>query len=249
MAIIISGIYFHCTSHYVSSVYKLLGLSVCLSTPPSSIPWKIYISSNLSLGLGKNHIVNDRCWIIQDVGGRWWVVDTRIFVLTSTFQREKSCIREKITLRTNADRSIDNIFFCPWSAMEVQWKFCGSAVKVPLKCSWNANSQQPTATATHLPLLTPPLSTVGWPKTVRINNLVNEKDPPFCSLTRGLHDTRKWVFRDVTIIHTDGHCNSMPDPAQNLLTLAPILKQTKTNRKGKHILFVMCDVSGFTCQV
>ena len=38
-----------------------------------------------------------------------------------------------------------------------------SAADVPLKC------KQPTAT--YLPLLTPPLSTVGWSKTTRFNNL------------------------------------------------------------------------------
>ena len=38
------------------------------------------------------------------------------------------------------------------------------------------------------------------------------------SLTRGLHDLRKWVFRDITERHThtqtDRHDDSMTDPAQ-----------------------------------
>ena len=33
-------------------------------------------------------------------------------------------------------------------------------------------------------------------------------------LTRSLHDIRKWVFCDGTDTHTDGHGDSMTDPAQ-----------------------------------
>ena len=98
---------------------------------------------------------------------------------------KKFCIRETLTLMTNVDRSTDTIFFCFWRAVEV-----------PLKCRQSANSQQPTATATatDLPLVTLPLSTVGWSKTSCFNNVRN-KGPPF-------------------VIHIDEHCNSMAEPAQ-----------------------------------
>ena len=84
----------------------------------------------------------------------------------------KSRIWETLTLLTDADRSTVNIFCAvevPWNcrgtAMEVPWKFHGSAIEVLLKC------KQPSGTATYLPLLTPPLSTVGGSKTARFNNL------------------------------------------------------------------------------
>ena len=60
----------------------------------------------------------------------------------------------------------------------------GSGVDVPLKCHWSANRQQPTATAIDLPLLTPPLSTVGWSKTTSFNHLGKEVDPPEVSVSR-----------------------------------------------------------------
>ena len=44
-------------------------------------------------------------------------------------------------------------------------------VEVLLKCRWSANSQQPAAPATDLPLLTSPLSTVSWSNTACFNNL------------------------------------------------------------------------------
>ena len=56
------------------------------------------------------------------------------------------------------------------NAVEVPWKCCGRAIEVPFKCRLSAVEVQ-TATATYLPLQTPPLSTVGWSKTVRFNNL------------------------------------------------------------------------------
>ena len=62
---------------------------------------------------------------------------------------------------------------CRWSGIEVLLKCRWSAIEVPLKC------QQPTATATDLPLLTPPLSTVGWSKTVLFNNLGEKNTPIF----------------------------------------------------------------------
>ena len=60
-------------------------------------------------------------------------------------------------------------------AAEVTLKCLGSAVKVWLKCHQSARSQQPTATATDLPLLTPPITTVGWYKTVRLKIFEKEK--------------------------------------------------------------------------
>ena len=64
-------------------------------------------------------------------------------------------------------------FLCRWSAMELRWKYNWTDIEVPLKCHWSGNNQQPTATATYLTVLTPPLSrvTVGWSKTERFNNL------------------------------------------------------------------------------
>ena len=132
---------------------------------------------------------------------------------------------------------------CQGSAVEVPilvpWKCHWSAIEVLLNCRWSANRQQPTATATDLPLLTPPLSTVGWSKTAHFNKLGEKRDSPFfwklchhrqilgiCSLTRGLHVTRKWVFCDITNIHTDGHRDSMTDPAQRAESVKRLLKKT-----------------------
>ena len=106
---------------------------------------------------------------------------------------------------------------CLVSPLGMLWKCCGSVMEVSLKCPWSASSKQSTARATYFPLLTPPLSTVGWSKTARLNNLGGgEMKFPFlwklchhrptlwiCSLTRGLHDTWKWVFRDITNTQTD----------------------------------------------
>ena len=63
-----------------------------------------------------------------------------------------------------------------------KWRW--SAFEVPLKCRWSANRQQPTATAVDLPLLTPPLSTVGWSKITSFNHLGKEVDPPEVSVSR-----------------------------------------------------------------
>ena len=58
--------------------------------------------------------------------------------------------------------------------MEVPWNYRGCAIEVPLKCQ----CKQPTATATDLPLLTPPLSTEGWSKTAPFNNLGKKTRTP-----------------------------------------------------------------------
>ena len=103
---------------------------------------------------------------------------------------KKFCILETLTLLTDADRSTVIIFSSssvevPWnccgSGVEVPWKCRRSAVEVPSNCRWSANSQQTPATATDLPLLTPPLSRVGWSKTVRFINL-RKKDPAFLKM-------------------------------------------------------------------
>ena len=107
--------------------------------------------------------------------------------------------------------------------MEVPWKSRWSAVEVPLKCLWSANSQQPTATSTHLPKLNPPLSKEGWFKTARINNLW-QKLTTFLwklwhhrpisglrSLTRGLYNTWKWMLCHVTNIQTYGLTSQLYD--------------------------------------
>ena len=60
-----------------------------------------------------------------------------------------------------------------WIEALIQKKNC-LTIEVPLKCHWSSNNQQPTATATDVALLTPPLSTVGWFKTARYNNLEGE---------------------------------------------------------------------------
>ena len=65
-------------------------------------------------------------------------------------------------------------FFPP---VEVLLKCRGSAAEVPLKCHWSSIEMQ-TATATDFPLLTPPLSTIGWSKTARFNNQGNKYGPP-----------------------------------------------------------------------
>ena len=97
----------------------------------------------------------------------------------------------------------------------------GSAFEVPLKC------KQPTANShSHLPLLNFTLSTVGWSKT-GVSSISRKNRPSFfgkfchhrpilgiSSLTRGFHDSRMWVFGDVTNIHTDRHCDSMTDPVK-----------------------------------
>ena len=86
-------------------------------------------------------------------------------------------------------------FFPP---VEVLLKCRGSAAEVPLKCHWSSIEMQ-TATATDFPLLTPPLSTIGWSKTVSLNNLGEKRIIFFLlihhrpilgihSLTRGLQD-------------------------------------------------------------
>ena len=105
---------------------------------------------------------------------------------------------------------------CRWSAVEVPLKCHWSAIEVPLNCGWSAvevqtaNSQQPQPQTFHL--LTPPLSTVGWSKTMRLKYL-GKKGMPFfvClkmghhrpvlglpSLLRSLHNLQKWVFQDGT---------------------------------------------------
>ena len=78
--------------------------------------------------------------------------------------------------------------------MEVPWKCPGSAIEVPLKCCWSANSQKPTATATYLPLLTPPLSTVGWSKTACFNNIVKKPDPLFLKILSSPANIRNTFF-------------------------------------------------------
>ena len=98
------------------------------------------------------------------------------------------CIHETLTLSTNAERSTDTNFFlplkCRWSAAEVLLKCHWSALEVPLKCRGSA-LEVPTATFTDLPLLTPPLSSVGWSKIVCFSDLVKkglwgaQTDPPF----------------------------------------------------------------------
>ena len=97
----------------------------------------------------------------------------------------------------------------------VAWKCHWSAVEVSFKC------KHPTATATDLWLLTPSLSTVSWSKIALFNNLEMFFYNPFfkfChhrpilglrSLTKGLLDTRQWVFHNVTNTQTDGHCDSL----------------------------------------
>ena len=83
------------------------------------------------------------------------------------------------TTKKTKTKKLCGIFLCD---IEVLLRFRWSAVKVPLKCHWSAievptaNSQQPTVTATGLPLLTLPLFTVGWSKTVSFSNL--EKNGP-----------------------------------------------------------------------
>ena len=98
-------------------------------------------------------------------------------------------------------------------------KWCGSAMEGLMKCEWNANSQQPTTTATDLPLLTPQLSTVGWSKTARFTNL-RRKGSPFwkilssqATIRNTFFDQRSPWHLEVGVSqrqeHTDRHCNLM----------------------------------------
>ena len=124
---------------------------------------------------------------------------------------EKFPLQETLNLVTAADRSNNNIFLYRLSAMEVPWKCRGIAMEVPLKCCWSAvevplKCKQPTATATYIPLLTPPLSTVGWSKPKCFNNFGKERKMHALKknylrtilgilfLTRCFHDTWKWAF-------------------------------------------------------
>ena len=91
---------------------------------------------------------------------------------------KKSGIWETLTLWTNVNRSTGTIVLC-FFAVIVSWKCCGNGIEVLLKCRCAAHSQQPTAIATDLPLLTSQLSTVGWSKTACLNNLGKNQDPTF----------------------------------------------------------------------
>ena len=126
-------------------------------------------------------------------------------------------IRETLALSTDADKSKDTIFSssfstplkCRGSAVEVLWKCCGSSVAMPVKCHWSANSQQPTATAKDLPLLTPhyPLSTPFFKvvsSQANIRNTFLDQTSPWHAEVGVL-----WCHK-----HTDIHCNSKTKSAQ-----------------------------------
>ena len=119
---------------------------------------------------------------------------------------DKFCLRETLNLSTDADRRTNIIIIIIFSQR-------GSFFEVPLKCHWSANSHQPTAIATDLPLLAPQLSTVGWSKTMHLT--ISEKQTTLNfysfipgqilgihSLNSGLHNILKWMFCDVTDIQT-----------------------------------------------
>ena len=106
---------------------------------------------------------------------------------------------------------------CRRSAVEVPWKCHGSAVEVPNE------GKQPTAT--DLPLLAPPLSTVGWSKTVRFNNLGKKWTTLFLktlssqsNFRNSFFDQRSPRHPDVGILQshkqTDGHRNYITKLAQ-----------------------------------
>ena len=94
---------------------------------------------------------------------------------------------------------------------------CGRAVEVPLKFHWSAVEVQTANSNSHRP--SPTIHSR------LVQNRRQKKTEPYffyCiitgqlginSLTRGLHNTWKWVFRNVTI-HTHGPPSSMTDPAQ-----------------------------------
>ena len=66
--------------------------------------------------------------------------------------------------------AVEVLLKCCWSGVEVTLQCRWGAIEVPLKC------QQPKATATDLPLLTSPLSSVDWSKTVRFSDH-RKRDP------------------------------------------------------------------------
>ena len=104
--------------------------------------------------------------------------------------------------------------------MEVPWKCHGSSIEIQ-----TANSQQTKATATDRPLLTPPLSSVGWSTTARFNNLEKKQTPPFLKMLSSQANFRNMFFalrspqsEEVGVSqrhkHTDKNGNSFTDLAQ-----------------------------------
>ena len=142
------------------------------------------------------------------------------------------------------------IFVCNWSALEVPWKCHWSAVEMPLKCRCSANSQQHTATAIYLPLLTLPLSTVSWSKSAQVLFCCGKTDPPpffwkLChhmpilgihSLTRGLHNTQKCVFHNITKTQTDGHRNSMTNWPSEPIELKIVILRKRICKTRKRLI-------------
>ena len=99
-----------------------------------------------------------------------------------TKSTKKSGLRKTLNLLTDADKSNDILFII----FLVQFKCCGSAIEVPLKCFWSANSQQ-----------SPPQTFLTISEKKAHTFFVENFDiPSQYYKTRRLHDTRKWVFRN-----------------------------------------------------
>ena len=128
---------------------------------------------------------------------------------------KKSRKRETLNFSTNTDRSNDTIIFI--YIFFVPWKCPGSAVEVPLNYRWSAVEVQTANSHSERP--SPAKSpTINNRRVQKCAFLQSRKktDPPFFGIlchhrpilgmrssTRSLHNTWKWVFRDVkTYIHT-----------------------------------------------
>ena len=96
----------------------------------------------------------------------------------------------------------------------------GSAVEVPWKCRWSGKSQQPTATATELPLLLVKLPYYPHFLTISVKNAPLPFFLENCYITGQYWEYVLWpeVFTTPEVgilrrlIHTVGHCESMTDP-------------------------------------
>ena len=86
---------------------------------------------------------------------------------------------------------------CRWSAVEVLLKGRWSAIEVPLKCQQpKANSHSHWPSPANSPIK---LSTVGWSKTARFNNLVEKNGPPFLVFDKGHPPVQTWDMEKKTV--------------------------------------------------
>ena len=121
------------------------------------------------------------------------------------------------------------VFFCLWNSFEVP------LIKARMKCCWSAIK---VPTATHLPQVTPSLSTVCWCKVVRFSNLRKRLTPPpktipFFLIVWSEANIRNRSSQNMQVVglqwhgqthrQTDGNGNSITYPFQRPNSVNPYL--------------------------